>query len=449
MKGWFWAFLILSLCSQVHAEESASLTLEQSLQEAQNHSPYYQKAQSMEKEASWGQLEAWSEGFLPNITVKGQYFLPDPQYGNLNVQFGGPQTINFPGIYPEKTLALDASYDLFDGFKNVHKLDSANNYHHAAQILSDWSLFQLVRQVRLKFYQSLAAKLLSEMADQNVITLENHWKIVKDQLDNGQATKYDVLRVEVQLSEAKSDQLSAHDDEALARDNLTLALGLKKDDRPLSGTLPVLDSDKILASLAQVDFQQRPDLRAKELQTFAAEDASAASSSFWLPKVSLIGEYQFYNSPDYLYNAAVSMNYLSDNNNFRTAYFVGAAASWDLLDFGYYMAKANEADEKAHQSRLDLEAAQLEAPNEFNHWKRKLTSSVALYKAKLTDVDKAKESTRLATVGFKAGTRTTTDVLDAELEQFRAEAGVVQAQLNALEALNNLEMAIGKGIEHD
>ncbi len=76
-------------------------------------------------------------------------------------------------------------------------------------------------------------------------------------------------------------------------------------------------------------------------------------------------------------------------------------------------------------------------------------SSVVLYQAKLTDVDKAKESARLATLGFKAGTRTTTDVLDAELEQFRAEAGLVQAQLNALEALNNLEMAIGKGIEHD
>ncbi len=138
-----------------------------------------------------------------------------------------------------------------------------------------------------------------------------------------------------------------------------------------------------------------------------------------------------------------------DTNNFRNAYFVGAAASWDILDGGSSLAKANEAGERANQAKADLEATQLQAPYEFEHWKRKLASSVALYQAKLTDVDKAKESTRLATLGFKAGTRTTTDVLDAELEAFRAEAGVVQAQLNALEALNNLEMAIGKGIEHD
>jgi len=108
MKGWFWAVLLLPLSSLAHAEEPVALTLEQSLQEAQNHSPYYQKAQAMEREAGWGQLEAWSEGFLPNITVKGQYFLPNPQYGELNVQFGGaPKPITFPGIYPEQTLAFD------------------------------------------------------------------------------------------------------------------------------------------------------------------------------------------------------------------------------------------------------------------------------------------------------------------------------------------------------
>ena len=422
---------------------AGDLTLDEALQDAKAHSPEYQKARAMEGEASWGQVEAWADGFLPQVRAKGQYFLPDPKYTSLNVQFAGaPSPITFPGIYPEKTFTLDASLDLFDGFRNVHRLDSANNAHHAAQILSDWSLFQLVRQVRLKFYEALASKLLSQKADQNVETLESHLRIVQDQLKNGQATKYDVLRVEVQLSEAKSDQLSAHDNEALSRQSLTQVLGLKDDDRPLTGTLPVLDADKIVAALPQADFKERPDLKARELQASATEDMSAAAhSSFFFPRVSVIGEYQLYNSPDYLAAG------LKDTDDFREAYFVGAAASWDILDGGASLARANEAGERAKQARADLEAAQLQAPYEFDLWKRKLIFSAALYQAKLTDVDKAKESTRLATLGFKAGTRTTTDVLDAELEQFRAEAGMVQAQLSALEALNHLEMAIGKGIE--
>ncbi|HEY5038624.1 MAG TPA: TolC family protein, partial [bacterium] len=186
--GMGWAFFV-SMSGLVYAQDptsspstvSANLTLEQAIQDAQAHSPYYHKALDMEHEAGWGQLEAWSDGFFPHVHAKAQYFLPDPQYGTLNVQFGGaPQPITFPGIYPEKTLSLDADIDIFDGFKNIHKLDSANNSHHAAQILSDYASFQLTRQVRLKYFQALAAKLLSDMADQNVTTLENHWKIVKD-----------------------------------------------------------------------------------------------------------------------------------------------------------------------------------------------------------------------------------------------------------------------------
>jgi outer membrane protein TolC len=67
----------------------------------------------------------------------------------------------------------------------------------------------------------------------------------------------------------------------------------------------------------------------------------------------------------------------------------------------------------------------------------------------LTDVDEAKESVRLATLGFKAGVNTTTDVLDAELDKFTASAGLVQAQVGMLEAVINLELAIGKRLNYD
>src|SRR5579859_4402861 len=202
-----------------------SLTLEQAIREAQSHSPVYHHAQAAEREAGWGQLEAISGGFLPHISIGAQHFFNQELFGNtlfdytlLHVQFSNSfPALDFPGIYPNTTLTLQANYDLFDGFQNVHRLDAANNRHEAARIQSEFALLQLTETVRLKYYTALGAKILSDMADQNVKTLEDHLKIVQDQLDNGQATKYDVLRVEVQLSEAKSDQISAHDNVALAR----------------------------------------------------------------------------------------------------------------------------------------------------------------------------------------------------------------------------------------
>ena len=435
------------------AAPSGDLTLEEAQKEALEHSPEYHQALSQEKEKGWGQMEAVSDGFLPHVHVKGQYFLPDPDYTTLNVGFalgpGPAASFNFPGIFPEQTVTLDADFDLFDGFKNVHKLDAANNDHEAAKILADWSLLRLGEQVRLNFYESLAAKLLSDMADENVKTLEDHLRIVQDQLDNGQATKYDVLRVQVQLSEAKSDQISEHDNVTLARETLARTMGLQIDDRNLTGTLPVLDSDEILKEASQSDLAESPELKAHHLQALAAGDMSAAAGSFWFPRISIIGEYEWYNSPAYPVDPSTGKNYLSDNGNFNTAYFLGAAASWDILDGGLSVAKANEAGEQANQAKDMDKATQLQTPYDFDLWKRKLVSSVALYKAKLTDVDTAKESARLATVGFKAGTRTTTDVLDAEYEEYRASAGLVEAQLGALEALIHLELVTGKRFIHD
>src|SRR5579883_452541 len=105
------------------AAASSTLTLEAAQKEALEHSPVYRRAQDVEKEAGWGQLEALSSGFLPRVSIEGQHFFNNEIFGStndnytlINVQLA-PNTpvVNFPGIYPNTTLTLGASLDLFDG----------------------------------------------------------------------------------------------------------------------------------------------------------------------------------------------------------------------------------------------------------------------------------------------------------------------------------------------
>ena len=67
-----------------------------------------------------------------------------------------------------------------------------------------------------------------------------------------------------------------------------------------------------------------------------------------------------------------------------------------------------------------------------------------VYRSRLGDIEKARESVRLARVGRKVGARTNTELLDAESDLYRAQAGVVNSQLGAIEALLNLELATGR-----
>ena len=85
-------------------------------------------------------------------------------------------------------------------------------------------------------------------------------------------------------------------------------------------------------------------------------------------------------------------------------------------------------------------------PKDIDTWKRKFTYNVALYRARLRALSEFQESVRLAEIGVKAGSRTHAEMLDAELDLFRARGGLVKAQAEVLEALSHLELALGHKI---
>ena len=101
---------------------------------------------------------------------------------------------------------------------------------------------------------------------------------------------------------------------------------------------------------------------------------------------------------------------------------------------------------KAIAAEKSLKKAHLDAPTEFSFWKKRYLYSASLYQAKNSDLKRAEETVRLAGAGFKAGVRTTTEVLDAELELFRARAGIVTTQLNCLESKIKLELSTGESL---
>jgi outer membrane protein TolC len=423
-----------ALAEPATAPSQEALSLQAAQDEALEHSPYYLKAKLQNEEMSWQKLDAAS-GFLPRLSLEGSHFSA-VKFQDLSFSLDpGSPSILFPEIYPYSEFGLQASWSIFEGFAGLNRLAAASRSQEAAQLKEDWALLSLKQELRLKYFQALAAKMLADLAQENVKTLENHRQEVQDLLDNGQGTQYDVLRVEVQLQDAETEKLAADDQVILARRKLSQVMGEGEDPRPLQGELPVPDPALVPESLAQ-DLGAKPDLVARQLEAEAAAKRENAAASHWLPKVSLIGAYQYYNN---------SSADLTDEADYQTDYQVGAAASWDLFDGGGSVARQKAAEKQALEAVQDLAAARQQASYDFDFWKRRYRYSCTLYQARLSNVDKSRESVRLATLGEKAGTRTSTEVLDAELDYFRATAGAVSAQMDAVEALINLELALGKG----
>lgn len=388
----------------------------------------------MAQEASWKRVESYS-GFLPKVSV-GANRLIDKQYMLLDVTLPGFAPLSIPQVMPTTNYSLTASWLVFDGLANVERWRSAKQFESAASEQLEWTQFRARREVILQYYRALAAHTLREVAEQNAHTLQDHLSETKLFKKVGVSTNFDLLRVEVQLSEAQSEVGNSLDNETLSVLRLADITNHSYDGREVTGELPVLDQK--LVEHVSATTAERKDLAALEARSNALDHMSSASSRQWYPKVALYAEYDRYN------NHNDQMDY--STTDFRDARTIGVQLNWALFDGLAPTAQAHEAKEQKAQADYNFEMLKQRARTDLEFWRRKFTYFATVYHARVEDVAKSTESVRLAREGRKVGSRTNTDLLDAESELFHARAGMVNSQIGAIEALINFELSLGRQI---
>lgn len=425
---------LIGLVTLVNAAQALqSFSLQDALQTGLNNSPVVQKADAKRSEGKWRAYEGIST-FLPEITLTGTHFV-EKKYQFLNANLLG-QSIAFPLIFPTSSAAADLKWLIFDGFGNLELYKASSRISEAGDLNFNWVSFQAGHDISILYARVVATKKLAYVSEQNLSTLQTHLNQTKQLKLGGQATHYDVLRVESQLSQAEVDLLLAKDDIQIAQENLSKALGINEPADAKDSELSEPTPEKFQNLTYTRDTHKRQDLGALEGQVDATNLVESSRSKYWVPKLYLIGEYSKYNN---------ITDPLSDWSNYRSAYSLGFQITWDIFS-PKALTKSKEELYQAIQGEKDLVSANLQAPVDFAFWKKRYLYSAANYHAKKVDVDRASETVRLAQAGFRAGIRTTTEVLDAELDLFRARAGIVTAQMNCIEAKEKLELALGENL---
>lgn len=414
------------------AAAGGALTLEQALQNSES-SPSRQKSRATVEEAEWKRVEE-SAGFLPTVSARVDH-LYDKKYLLTDVNLGG-STSSFPSVIPTTSYTLGFSWTVFDGLANVNRWQSAKGIERAARLEDSWDRFRNQREVILRFYQAIAARSLQEVANQNLKTLEDHQSDVALFKSAGLSTKFDVLRLEVQTSVARSEVLSATDTAAVAKVRLHEVMAVDNDDlgEP-TGEMPILQSHDSQA--LPIALTERGDLKGLQERAEALNRLSLANGRYWVPKIAVLGQYQNYNNRNDAW---------SDSAAFRDAYSIGVQASWTFDGIIGPAARDGRSAAQSYQAERTYELAKRHALTERDLWHRKFLFWCEVYRARESELSKSSESVRIAREGRRAGTRTNSDLLDAELELFRARAGKVQAQIGAIEAMINLELVVGKEI---
>jgi len=297
-------------------------------------------------------------------------------------------------------------------------------------------------EVRRTYYDTLLAEQQIKVRTASVELLQKELEDTTRRYDAGTVPRFNVLRAEVELANAKPRLSRARNAWRISKNTLANLLGYNLpagiwEDIPLQLTdkLEVIPyTIELPAAIAQA-LERRPELVAlRASEGLAREDIINAKSGY-KPSVQIYGGYGWRNSA-----------FSDDLGNDIEGWTAGAEMKWSFFDGGSARGKVIETKAREKKASVELDDAsrriELEVRTAYSTFIEAKEVLVSTEKV----VEQAEEALRLAKSRYDAGSGTQLDVLDAETSLTEARTIKNEALHAYLVARASMERAIGQDV---
>lgn len=322
---------------------------------------------------------------------------------------------------------------LFTGLKIVAANRMAEAVGAMARSRAKITEAELLEKCDAAYWRVVSVQAKRKLAEQYEALLTQLESDIQNLLEEGMATRNDLLRVQTRHNDARMKWLRASNGESLARLALAQMLGIRLDQAVVTieglDTLLVSDSHEALAQ----NTSERPELSALRSQQQILKAGAMLVNSSYMPELYLFGQYSWKRPNPY---AGMSKNFGGD-------WSIGVTLRWPLLTWGERIYKTRIAQLKVSQSEAELEEA---------------TSLIELARVqKLQILSEAREQIALAThaamqaeanlaavrASFAEGACSLRDMLEAQTLWQEAQQALLDAKLAAATARTSLLRAAG------
>jgi outer membrane protein len=379
--------------------------------------------------ASVGEAQA---PYYPEVGLQTAYrrfqthaFLP----GWVAIPPGSPTIL---GPTDDWQAGLRARYTLYDFGERVAQLQVAKARQGLAQEEQARVRQDIILSVYLGFYGLTSALEAKEVADQNLDRSRDHLRLTHLRKEAGAVPKADVLRAQVEVSNAQLALIRAENLIRQARGNLNLSMG-----RPVEKPLEVAASSSPLIRPEQMDLtlsleqaaQSRPEFKAALKKLDVAQSRIQAAQSAYGPRLRAEGSYGWRDS-----------DFLPQDEDWS----VGIILEWPL--FTGFARKHRLAQAKADLSKEEAEAERLKQAVRQEVWNAfsRVTEAYQTLETSQLLVQDALESQRLSRERYEAGAGTITELLDSQTALARAQATQVESGWDYRIALAQFKRATGR-----
>lgn len=333
--------------------------------------------------------------------------------------------------------AVTLTQPIFMGGKIVAMNKITKAAERLARDLNDNEAENVIYAVDAAYWQVVSLKAKYALATSYVNLLDSLCRNVHLMVKEGVATRSDALSVDVKLNSAQVDLTKVENGLTLSRMALAQVCGL-----PVHTTFTLADEDNVLATAEPLlpdnydmedIYARRPDLRALSTGVDIAKQQKRVALSSMLPNLALVGSYEFSN-PNM---------YDGFKKRFKGAFSVGAVLTIPIWHWGgnYSKYKAAESDEIIR--RLQLEDAKEMVDLQVSQANFKTQEAFKTYRMTETNLAKADENLRSATLGFREGVLTTDNVMEAQTAWLKAHSEQIDALIDVQLCQTYLSKALG------
>jgi len=303
---------------------------------------------------------------------------------------------------------------------------------------------EFVLAVKNAYWGLAKARDFEQVIGENVRQVSEHLKDVRAFFDQGLVTKNDVLRAELELSNAEIMKIDARNAAEIALTALMSLIGLPLDtDVDLTTTVESQVSRIPAAAEASVGDEaaigsalvKRPEIRSADLTIKASELGVKAARSGFFPQVFLSGNF-YYLRPN--------PRILPSVDRFEGTWDVGISVQFDVWNWGQTKRQAEQAEARLGQAREARKALEDQAALEIRQCRLNLARAGEKVRVAGQAVVLAEENLRVTSERFKQGVALSSDVIDAEVALLRAKLGRTQAAIERVLAQASLEKALGE-----
>jgi outer membrane protein len=438
---------LILLCATLAARaQTRSLSLDEAIAAGLEASPGLH-ASRMKAESSAARARELAAAKLPSFKLGAAYSrLSEVPPFQVTLPISPTPILVSESYFNNWNLRLSVQQPLFTGFRLEAGTESARMLERSAGLDLDKDRAEFVFAVKSAYWGLARAREVASVIGETIGQVREHLKDVRAFFDQGLLTKNEVLRAELQLSNAELAAIDARNALEVARTALMSLIGLPVDsDVELTTSAesqvsrvpdPASARDDAAAAKALLDtaLAGRPEIKSAEFRIKASEAGLKAARAGWYPQVSLTGNY-YYLRPN--------PRFLPALDRFKGTWDVGIAVSLDIWNWGQTKSQAEQAKAQLAQARDTRQLLEDQAVLEVTQSRLALARAVEKIRVAAAAVGQADENLRMVRERFRQGVALNADVLDAEVFLLQAKTARVQAAIDLVLAQARLEKALG------